>query len=106
MGIRLVPEIFQHARQILRVRSQSRQRFSGESSNNIFYVPKSHFAVYVGNEEHKTRFVVPISYLRQPLFQDLLNRAEEDFGFDHPMDNLLIPCAIDDFLNLTSRLNS
>ncbi|KAL2329050.1 hypothetical protein Fmac_022477 [Flemingia macrophylla] len=80
--------MLQHARQILRVRSQLRHWFSGETSNNIFDVPKSHFAVYVGTEENKKRFVVPISYLRHPLFQDLLSRAEEEFGFDHPMQNL------------------
>ncbi|XP_059437051.1 auxin-responsive protein SAUR24-like [Corylus avellana] len=47
-------------------------------------VPKGYFAVYVG-EEQKKRFVVPISYLNEPSFQELLSKAEEEFGFDHPM---------------------
>lgn len=41
-------------------------------------VPKGHFAVYVG-EKQKKRFMIPISFLRQPLFQDLLSQAEEEF---------------------------
>ncbi|GMP64072.1 hypothetical protein CsSME_00025509 [Camellia sinensis var. sinensis] len=66
-------------------------------------VPKGHFAVYVGESEKK-RFVIPISYLNQPSFQDLLSQAEEEFGFDHPMGGLTIPCSEDIFINLTSRL--
>ncbi|CAN1143149.1 Auxin-responsive protein SAUR23 [Linum perenne] len=46
-------------------------------------VPKGFLAVYVG-ETQKKRFVVPLSYLSQPLSQDLLSMAEEEFGFDHP----------------------
>jgi SAUR family protein len=51
------------------------------------------------------RFVIPISYLNQPLFQELLHQAEEEFGYDHPMGGLTIPCNEDEFLNLTSRLS-
>ncbi|XP_010246403.1 PREDICTED: auxin-induced protein 15A-like [Nelumbo nucifera] len=67
-------------------------------------VPKGHLAVYVG-ETQKKRFVVPLSYLNHPSFQDLLRRAEEEFGFHHPMGGLTIPCREDLFLDLTSRLN-
>ncbi|KAG5574333.1 hypothetical protein H5410_054467 [Solanum commersonii] len=65
-------------------------------------VPKGHCAVYVG-ESQKKRFVVPISYLSQPLFQDLLTQADEQFGFDHQMGGLTIPCKEDVFVDLTSR---
>lgn len=68
-------------------------------------VPKGHVAVYVG-ELQKKRFVVPISYLNHPLFLDLLNRAEEEFGFNHPMGGLTIPCKEDAFINLTSQLRA
>ncbi|KAK4360004.1 hypothetical protein RND71_022233 [Anisodus tanguticus] len=89
MGIKVTP--FIQANPILRSPSTS----GG--------VPKGHCAVYVG-ESQKKRFVMPISYLSQPLFQDLLAQSEEEFGFDHPMGGLTIPCNEDVFINLTSRL--
>ncbi|KAF3614900.1 Indole-3-acetic acid-induced protein ARG7, partial [Capsicum annuum] len=68
-------------------------------------VPKGHFVVYVG-ENQKKRFVIPISFLSQPLFQDLLRQAEEEFGFGHPMSSLTIPCREDVFIDLTSQLRN
>ncbi|KAI3855444.1 hypothetical protein MKX03_025402 [Papaver bracteatum] len=52
------------------------------------------------------RFVVPVSYLNHPIFQDLLSRAEEEFGFDHPMGGLTILCKEASFIDLTSQLNA
>ncbi|GAV74345.1 Auxin_inducible domain-containing protein [Cephalotus follicularis] len=52
-------------------------------------VPKGHFAVYVG--ENRSRYIIPISWLGHPEFQSLLQRAEEEFGFNHDM-GLTIPC--------------
>ncbi|KAK1571838.1 hypothetical protein Q3G72_023908 [Acer saccharum] len=63
-------------------------------------VPKGHFAVYVGETEKK-RYVVPISYLKNPSFQDLLIQAEEEFGFDHPTGGLTIPCSEETFMDIT-----
>ncbi|KAL6269927.1 hypothetical protein ACE6H2_026838 [Prunus campanulata] len=68
-------------------------------------VPKGYFAVYVG-ESQKKRFVIPLSYLNQPSFQDLLSRAEEEFGYDHPMGAITILCSEDSFLDLTSRFGT
>lgn len=82
----------------------------GNNNNNISSssscndVPKGHFPVYVG--EMHTRFVLPICYLNHPLFQQLLHLAEEEFGYDHPMGGLTIPCHEDYFLSLTSLLHS
>ncbi|KAF3435826.1 hypothetical protein FNV43_RR22918 [Rhamnella rubrinervis] len=67
-------------------------------------VPKGHLAIYVG-ETDKKRFVIPVSVLIQPSFQDLLIQAEEEFGFEHPMGGLTIPCREDAFIDLVSRLN-
>ncbi|KAI9109718.1 hypothetical protein K1719_019348 [Acacia pycnantha] len=64
-------------------------------------VPKGHFAVYVG--ENRTRYIIPISWLAHPLFQTLLQRAEEEFGFNHDM-GLTIPCDEVAFENLTSMI--
>ncbi|XP_024020896.1 auxin-responsive protein SAUR21 [Morus notabilis] len=66
-------------------------------------IPKGYFAVYVG-EDQKKRYVVPISYLNEPAFQELLSLAEEEFGYEHPMGGLTIPCREDIFIDLTSQL--
>jgi SAUR family protein len=49
--------------------------------------------------------VVPISYINHPSFLALLNQSEEEFGFNHPMGGLTIPCKEDAFIDLTSRLH-
>ena len=67
-------------------------------------VPKGCVAVYVGEKQRK-RFVIPVSYLNQPSFLELLNQVEEEFGYEHPiMGGLTIPCSKDVFLDITSRL--
>ncbi|CAL5399644.1 unnamed protein product [Camellia sinensis] len=90
-----------HAKQILRRSSSSKG--NQEASSAAVDVPKGYLAVYVGESEKK-RFVIPISYLNQRSFQDLLSQAEEEFGFDHPMGGLTIPCKEVIFINLTSQL--
>ncbi|KAJ4716683.1 Auxin-responsive protein [Melia azedarach] len=91
MGFRL-PGIVQ-AKKILRQSSMATD------------VPKGYLAVYAGEKQRK-RFVIPVSYLNHSSFQELLNQAEEEFGFDHPMGGLTIPCREDIFINLISHLNS
>jgi len=76
---------------------------SKASSSKSVDVPKGYLAVYVG--EKMKRFVVPISYLNQTSFQELLSQAEEQFEYDHPMGGLTIPCTEDIFLDITSHLN-
>ncbi|GMN52460.1 hypothetical protein TIFTF001_021596 [Ficus carica] len=93
-----------HAKKIIQRRSSGKQRrlISGHKCNAV---PKGHFAVYVGEEvAEKKRFVVPISYLKHPLFQELLVKAAEEFGFDHQMGAITLPCAEEDFVFLTSCL--
>jgi SAUR family protein len=84
-----------NAKNILR-RSNS---FAKRAASRFMDVPKGHLAIYVGESEKK-RFVVPVSLLNHPSFQELLGKAEEEFGFDHPMGGLTIPCSED--LLLTS----
>ncbi|KAF5798556.1 putative small auxin-up RNA [Helianthus annuus] len=62
-------------------------------------VPRGHFVVYIGDT--RSRYVVPISWLHHKGFQSLLQRAEEEFGFNHEM-GLTIPCHEQDFLSLLS----
>ncbi|KAK9065534.1 hypothetical protein SSX86_014935 [Deinandra increscens subsp. villosa] len=91
----LLPRIIQ-AKHILR-RSFSNGRITSTSTD----IPKGYFTVYVGEEE-KRRFVVPVSLLSQPAFQELLYMAEEEFGYNHPMGGLTIPCSEDIFVDLAS----
>ncbi|KAF8013585.1 hypothetical protein BT93_I1438 [Corymbia citriodora subsp. variegata] len=72
------------------------------SSTENTDVPKGHLAVYVG--EKQKRFVVPVSYLNRPAFQELLAQAEEEFGFDHPTGGLTILCREEVFVDLTCSL--
>lgn len=57
-------------------------------------VPKGYLAVYVGPELR--RFIIPTSYLRHSLFKVILEKVEEEFGFDHS-GGLTIPCEIETF---------
>ncbi|GFP85960.1 indole-3-acetic acid-induced protein arg7 [Phtheirospermum japonicum] len=101
MGIKLTG--ISHAKKKLR-RSNSTCSDVPKAVAKQDYVPKGHLAVYVG-ENNKNRFVVPISYLNHPLFQNLLKSYEEEYGFDHPMGGLTIPCTENTFKNVTSYLN-
>ncbi|KAK1572115.1 hypothetical protein Q3G72_027825 [Acer saccharum] len=95
MALRL-PRIL-HAKQVLR----KSNLFLKQSS--FMDVPKGYIAVYIG-ESQKKRFVIPISFMNEPSFQELLCMAEEEFGFNHPMGGLTIPCTENMFTDLTSRL--
>ncbi|PRQ47081.1 putative small auxin-up RNA [Rosa chinensis] len=57
-------------------------------------VPEGYLAVYVGPELR--RFIIPTSYLSHNLFKVLLEKAEEEFGFDHN-GGLTIPCETETF---------
>ncbi|XP_058213176.1 auxin-responsive protein SAUR21-like [Rhododendron vialii] len=91
-----------HAKQVLR-RSSLTAANKAASSSSSTDVPKGHFAVYIGESEKK-RFVIPVSYLNNPSFQDLLGQVEEEYGFHHSMGGLTIPCSEDIFIDLTARL--
>ncbi|KAK9164429.1 hypothetical protein Syun_005331 [Stephania yunnanensis] len=87
--------------QVKQIRKLRKQLVGAENSVDV---PKGHLAIYVGEAEKK-RFIVPVSFLNHPSFQDLLRQAEEEFGFNHPMGGLTIPCQVSAFIDLTSRLN-
>ncbi|CAN1161297.1 Auxin-responsive protein SAUR22 [Linum perenne] len=95
------------AKQILRRSGSGSNKATSRFSNvpkGFPNVPKGFLAAYVG-EKQKKRFVVPVSYLSKPSFQDLLNLAEDEFGFDHPMGGLTIPCNEETFTYVTSSLS-
>ncbi|PRQ22027.1 putative small auxin-up RNA [Rosa chinensis] len=88
MGPVRLPSLVQNVKQILRVKSHNHE------------VPKGHVAVYVGEQIEKKRYVVSVSYLNHLSFKDLLKRAEDEFGFNHPMGGLTIPCREETFFDL------
>ncbi|XP_031126720.1 uncharacterized protein LOC116028988 [Ipomoea triloba] len=83
------------------LRAKQDLRRTSSRTNRESEVPKGHIVVYIGECEKK-RFVIPMSYLKDPSFQDLLSQVEEEFGFDHPMGGLTIPCLEDTFLDIIS----
>lgn len=54
-------------------------------------VKEGHFAVIAMKGEQPKRFVISLSYLSHPRFLKLLERAAEEYGFDHE-GALTIPC--------------
>ncbi|KAJ0447801.1 putative small auxin-up RNA [Helianthus annuus] len=95
MTIRM-PRVIQ-TRQILK-----RSLSNGGSTPASMDIPKGYFAIYVGEQE-KNRFVVPVSILSEPRFQELLHQSEQEFGYNHPMGGIKIPCSDDVFTDLASR---
>ncbi|KAL0422373.1 UNVERIFIED_CONTAM: Auxin-induced protein X10A [Sesamum latifolium] len=60
--------------------------------------PKGHIVVYVGDEMR--RFFVPISCLKNPQFQELLQQSADVYGFDHGQGGILLPCTLPTFLRV------
>ncbi|OAY58620.1 hypothetical protein MANES_02G193300v8 [Manihot esculenta] len=63
--------------------------------------PKGHFVVYVGNE--MKRFVIPTSFLSNPIFQQLLDKAAEEYGYDNQF-GIVLPCNESTFNSLIAFL--
>ncbi|KAL5713516.1 Protein SMALL AUXIN UP-REGULATED RNA 12 [Ranunculus cassubicifolius] len=77
------------------------RKYSSSGKHHCHDVQKGHFVVYVG--EKRCRYIIPISFLNHQEFQSLLQKAEEEFGFDHNM-GLTIPCEETVFRSLISIL--
>ncbi|KAF8099833.1 hypothetical protein N665_0237s0084 [Sinapis alba] len=63
---------------------------------------KGHFAVYVG--KYRARHVIPIALLNHPIFQMMLQEAEEEFGFRQER-GITIPCDQNIFLFLLDSIS-
>ncbi|PON93808.1 Small auxin-up RNA [Trema orientale] len=87
-----------HFPSIVHVKQLIKRPFSNTND-----VPKGYLVE--DDENRMKRFVIPVSYLNQPSFQELLSQAEEEFGFDYPMGPLTIPIRIDTFIDLVSYLD-
>ncbi|KAL7125136.1 hypothetical protein ABFS83_14G095600 [Erythranthe nasuta] len=62
--------------------------------------PKGHIVVYVGEE--MGRFVIPISFLKIPQFQKLLDESAEVYGFHSPRGGIILPCTKSTFFNVVN----
>ncbi|KAL1557826.1 SAUR-like auxin-responsive protein family [Salvia divinorum] len=63
--------------------------------------PKGHMVVYVGEE--MCRFVVPISCLKNPQFQRLLDEAAQVYGF-HSNGGIMLPCSPSTFIRVVKLI--
>lgn len=65
--------------------------------------PKGHFVVYVGEEMR--RFVIPLSYLKDPTFQKLLEKAAEEYRFSTGR-GIVLPCDESTFRRFLNLMDS
>lgn len=73
----------------------------GKKWKRVGPLPEGCFSIYVGPQ--KQRFVIKTEYVNHPLFRDLLEEAESEYGYssDGP---LLLPCEVDRFLGVLTQM--
>ncbi|KAK1435126.1 hypothetical protein QVD17_00886 [Tagetes erecta] len=54
-------------------------------------VKEGYFAIIAADDDEERRFVVPLVYLNRPSFQRLLEKAADEYGFNHD-GALMVPC--------------
>ncbi|KAK4354078.1 hypothetical protein RND71_026272 [Anisodus tanguticus] len=64
--------------------------------------PSGSLAVYIGHE--RRRFVIPTRFLNLPVFISLLDKAEEEFGFQLS-GGLVLPCQVEFFMEILKLLD-
>ncbi|MCD9559076.1 hypothetical protein HAX54_016807 [Datura stramonium] len=72
------------------------------SSGSNRRTPSGSLAVYVGPE--RRRFVIPTRFLNLPVFISLLDKAEEEFGYQRT-GGLVLPCEVDYFSEILRLLD-
>ncbi|KAK6923654.1 Small auxin-up RNA [Dillenia turbinata] len=66
--------------------------------------PKGHFVVYADTGNELKRFTLPISLLRTPLLQLLLEKAADEYGYNG-RDGIVLPCDASTFQSLLDLLS-
>ncbi|XP_048553504.1 auxin-responsive protein SAUR19-like [Triticum urartu] len=78
--------------------------------NKDVLVPAGHVAVRVegrgDGESSPRRFVVPVAQLSHPAFWELLQQAEEEYGFPSASGPLALPCDEDHLRDVLRRVSS
>ncbi|KAL5730235.1 hypothetical protein ACHQM5_003083 [Ranunculus cassubicifolius] len=97
VNLKLVVDKLQKGLSLAR-RSQANHNgrdYEFEERAESFSVPKDvkegHFAVIAIGDGQPKRYIVALSYLTHPAFRRLLEKAAEEYGFDHE-SALTIPC--------------
>ncbi|CAL0329630.1 unnamed protein product [Lupinus luteus] len=69
-------------------------------------VPKGHLAVYVGQKDDEfCRIYVPVIYFNHPIFGELLNEAENVYGFEYS-GGIRLPCRVAEFERVKTWIES
>ena len=96
-------------RQTLR-RWRSRAAARAAADDGAVSVPAGHVAVRVegrgDGESSPRRFVVPVAQLSHPAFWELLQQAEEEYGFPSASGPLALPCDEDHLRDVLRRVSS
>lgn len=86
---------------------QEEEEDRGEIKRSSSRTPKGYFVVYVGTKKKLERFVVPTRFLRSPSFQNLLEKAAEEFGYAEAHRNkIVLPCDVTTFRSLIKFLST
>nr|GMD22667.1 auxin-responsive protein SAUR50-like [Ipomoea batatas] len=96
MNLKTMVQMFQKSFLPAEKRSKSSvdhfDEFENSKDNVANDVKEGHFAVMaVDNDEKLKRFIVPLSCLAHPSFLRLLEKAAEEYGFEHE-GALMLPC--------------
>ncbi|XP_042401358.1 auxin-responsive protein SAUR36-like [Zingiber officinale] len=89
-----------------RIRRAYRKMQQGESEAQGGLPPKGYLSLYVGDAKKggaPRRYTVPVMYFNHPLFAELLQEAEKEFGFRHP-GGITIPCSAAKFELVRTRI--
>ncbi|GLJ36118.1 hypothetical protein SUGI_0724570 [Cryptomeria japonica] len=83
--------------------ANSDEEYLDEKSSPNEVTPRGHVAVYVGDDQE--RFVIKTEYVNHPLFKNLLDEAEREFGFQSE-GPLVLPCQVAAFHKILWTLES
>ncbi|KAL8229796.1 hypothetical protein R6Q57_014696, partial [Mikania cordata] len=76
----------------------------GRRKQHQLQVPKGCLAVKVGEAgSEQQRFVVPVIWFNHPLFMQLLQVAEDEYGFEQ-IGTITIPCKVRHFRAVIGRI--
>jgi len=91
---------------LLHHHNQQYNHHHSKNKDEIKDVPKGCMAILVGHEDEEQlqRFIIPIVYVKHPLFIKLLKEAEEEYGFKHN-GPITIPCHVEEFQHVQGLID-